>query len=458
MTADLDEVEVALPELGFTVQHWTSYEISQHFLTPTDGWRLTLGEPAGPDASKLIKLLRGGEKTQFRINGHVQMTGYLDEVITGIDRDGGMQLVLEGRDVLAPVVDGCADPRREFQQEHTLEHVVKTVLGDFGFTADQIVTDNAANRSLQAGAKRGDPVSKRKFKPLKSYRAFRGKPHVGEGAFEFLARVVERYGFYLWPTADGSQVVVGAPNFDQAPSYQVKLKRSLPDQNQTNVLRAGCRRDWSAQPSVIVATGRGDGNVYNRSNNTWFIVNELVAFDTITGALEPQVLAAIKRLPQPTWSNQAFKRTEITNTSHLMRCPRARVTYLHDNESSSIDQLRFFLRRELAHRQKKAFSYMVEVEGHAQDGVPWAVDQMVAVDDDYNEVHENLWILSRTFAKTREGGTRTHLEMIRPGTLEFEAPDDEGTASSTEPGTAAEAVGKSGSSSARSVVNMRKHL
>ncbi len=98
--------------------------------------------------------------------------------------------------------------------------------------------------------------------------------------------------------------------------------------------------------------------------------------------------------------------------------------YLHDDESATTEQLQCFIRRELALRQRRSLTYSVEMPGHTQNGKPWAVDTMVTVDDDYNRIHEDLYVLSRTFSKSRQGGTKTHLELIRPGTLEFADQED----------------------------------
>jgi len=57
----------------------------------------------------------------------------------------------------------------------------------------------------------------------------------------------------------------------------------------------------------------------------------------------------------------------------------------------------------------------------AQDGsfTPWAVDTMVDVQDDVGGVYEPLYVLSRTFHKSRSGGTKTDLELIRRYSLDL---------------------------------------
>lgn len=413
-TPDLDEVQVYFPDLGAKVENWTEYTINQNFLTPADSWSLTLAQGDGA-AEDILRALRGGEQIHFFINGRLQMCGYVDVVATAADRSQGSVFHLEGRDSFGPLVDGCVDPRLVFRPEDTLAKIVGSVLADFGFT--NVIIDNAANRAIQTGGDRGIPKTS-KGKDLKRYRAFQCKPHPGEGAFQFLARICSRYGLWLWPSADGQSVIVGHPDFDQSPTYHVNVKR---EGAITNVLRATSHKDWGEQPSAIVATARGDGNVFNRSNLCMFILNELVSSDATTGKMNAGVLKALAKIPD---ALEVRKSTPIKSTNTWMTSKVARVMYLHDDESVTPEQLAFFLRRELAHRQRKSLTYTVEAMGHTFLGVPWAVDTIAKIDDDYNNVQENLWVMGRTFTKSRQGGTKTSVEFIRPGTLDFEDPDD----------------------------------
>jgi prophage tail gpP-like protein len=61
------------------------------------------------------------------------------------------------------------------------------------------------------------------------------------------------------------------------------------------------------------------------------------------------------------------------------------------------------------------------VYGHTQDGHPFAVDTLIDVDDDVLGLHEPMWVMERTYTKSRSAGTTTTLTLIRRYTLDLSA-------------------------------------
>jgi prophage tail gpP-like protein len=75
-------------------------------------------------------------------------------------------------------------------------------------------------------------------------------------------------------------------------------------------------------------------------------------------------------------------------------------------------------------RVRRYLSVTYTLEGHGQrlnDGtfVPYAVDSIVRVIDEPGGLNALLWVIGRTFEKSRSGGTTTRLELIIPGSLQF---------------------------------------
>lgn len=101
-----------------------------------------------------------------------------------------------------------------------------------------------------------------------------------------------------------------------------------------------------------------------------------------------------------------------------MRAPRP--LFLHDEESKTQEQLENFVRREMAQRLRASLEVHMVVDGHrAPNGAYWATDTMVTLRDDLSGLNEALWIVARTFQKSRHDGTTTELQLIRPYSLVF---------------------------------------
>jgi prophage tail gpP-like protein len=99
--------------------------------------------------------------------------------------------------------------------------------------------------------------------------------------------------------------------------------------------------------------------------------------------------------------------------------PFARPMYLKDDESHSQEEIEAFAKREMSLYTRKSLVCNYTVAGHTSNGHPWTVDTIVDVDDECGNVHEPMWIQERTFTKSRSGGTRTSMVLLRVGALEF---------------------------------------
>jgi len=396
-------------DLGIQFDTWTSYRFSDHFLTPADGWSMTLGDESVGD--QLIAKLQPGQTVRLTVNGHVTSTGYIDAVSVSTDRSSGTNVTLEGRDKMGAVVDGSIDPLTRFTANQTIFDVASAVLTPFNFST--LAVDNDVNKGVITGQLRGVKTTK-KGKVLKSYQlANQLKPHPHEGAFAFLSRLTQRSGLWVWPSADGQFVVLAQPDFDQEKLYDITHKRGAAGAA-NNVISGHVRRDGGDQPSMIVATGAGTGGDNAFGQLRVLAVNGFTAYDAM-GVLRPevqQVLTTYRSAPVvqtlgvfPAWQQYPQK--------------TSRIIYLHDDESHTIDQLTVFAKREMSLCQRKTLTATYVLEGHECNGMPWAIDTIVQVEDDVSNIHERMWVLSRTFTKDRSTGTRTTVELIRPGTMLF---------------------------------------
>ncbi len=459
MAESTDLITVELPQIGRRIERWKEYSYNSQFLEPTDQWSFTFGDDETGDA--ILRELSVGQRLTLKVNGTIQGDGYIDDVNVSTSR-GGLDVTISGRDLLGHVVDGHIDPAQTFKAGETLESVLKHIFTPFGFT--EFAIDNTANRNILTGQTRGTKVSKtsvskrgkvRGGKPLKSFVLHQLRPYPSEGAFQFAARLAQRHGLWIWLAADNKTIVVGTPDFDQDPVAQVIHKRCAAGSVNT-VIHGQVHRSAADQPSCIVASGRGAGGEHSRSGLRVIAVNGAVQADVsatikkfaagfgvvgfesarrLTGASGAQTSTAA---PIGSLGGRRFDMRDdpfivpilgkypgatviVIGEKFKTRYPvaTARPLYLQDDESTTLAQLENFARREIALKQRKAFEAHYTVEGHAMNGVPWTVDTMVDVNDDVLDIHEPLYVLGRTFRKSRSGGTTTDIHLIRPGSLEF---------------------------------------
>lgn len=400
---------------------YKTYSFKSDFLTPVDSFSFTVGD--SDITEKFRRIVVPGAEVILRINDRKQAHGYVDSVTVTSSR-GGTEFQVSGRNTLKYAADSSIDPRTTFQATQSLEDVLKQVFAPFGWAdAGDFVIDNEANKALMTGSHRGERSPNQKVhltdknKPLKSYALHLTKPYPREGAFQFASRLSQRHGLWIWASADGENIIVGKPDYT---TFVKGALAHIPGDDACNILSASVTRDDHDLPSVIIASGVGVGGASPRDQFTRGMMNPLL----IGGEGEiGGPFYGLKKI-QESWPNTTFvdyldQPGASFQDNQKVFNSFSRPMFLHDDESKTQEQLENFIRREMALRLRKSFTYHCEVEGHGFDGVPWCIDTMVRVKDDVLGVDENLWVQSRTFTKSRHGGTKTSLELIRPYTIVF---------------------------------------
>lgn len=412
---DRQQIRLRLLDAQVDLTSWVEYSFNSNFLTPTDGWSCTVADHDLP--AKQREGLAPGQRVRLYMADKPLAEGFVDSVTISVSRNGGIEYTVEGRDRLGLVVDSVADPTKEYKPGTTLAEFLRDVFQPFGWNGDDFEIDNDANRDAKTGGIRGVPTTKGGKKkgprPLKSFVLHQLKPHNHEGLFGFASRVTQRFGLWIWASADGDKLIVGRPDFEQAPRYQLRRNR----QGTTNVLDGTVKFDMSDQPSIIVADGFSGGGEFGKGRMKAFCVNPYFGVD-LDGTVLPDVSAVISRFPeaeQVTLTVQPYTRRTILVPPRPM--------FLHDDESKTPEQLANFLRREMSLLLRKSLVCHYTVEGHGQVNggafTPWDVDTVVDVQDEVAGVSERMYVLSRTFTKSRQGGTHTKLELVRLNSIQF---------------------------------------
>lgn len=445
--SELDSVVLSLPDYGQQIKNWSSYTLNRAFLAPTASWSFTLSDE---DQTLTNQLLVPGATVALSINGNLQCTGVIEEDSGQSTPGGGTSITIHGGDVLSRVVKATMDPTFKFVAGATVAQFVLTVLDPFGittlFNSDianlniisgyagnggvttttvnasvvKTITNNPAGGSapaiINSTVDARTSVTSTTRPDLSTLTLQQAKPHAGEGCFAYIDRILKRLGLTIWATADGTGVVVDQPNYSSAPNYKITYSRSDPSQN--NVKHAARSRRLFAQPSCIFATGFGGGQDVQKSRLKCIQINELTGLDS-SGAILPSVQAIIARYPG---AKVLPLRPQLAGfPKPLGDKGLAMPLFMKDDEAKNIDQLAAFVRREMAKKQLDGLQMSYEVEGHTQNGHPWAVNTQVSVADEVWGVNETMWVMDVTFSKSPGGGTVTALKLIRPYTLVLSA-------------------------------------
>lgn len=414
---ELEEIKLRITDEQVTIDRWTSYGFASDFLTPSDGWHFVIG--ASKLDPKQRKALKNGARVSLLVNNTIICDGRIDKVIITGDKSSGTIFNVSGRDRLGMPVDSTANPKLQFKEGSTLADVLKKIFEPYGWVADDhFVIDAHANESANhpdRGVKRSK--SKKHFgQPLKNFKTHQLKPHSHEGTFAFASRVSQRFGLWIWATSDGDQLVVGKPNFEQEPSYQ--LVRSFDGVG--NIESGGATYDGTDQPSIIIADGFSGGGEFGEGRIKVFCVNPFYGVDE-QGFVLDEVTAIIAQFPD---AEQVIMTTQPLSRRVALTPPRP--MFLHDDESKDKDQLVNYVRREMSQLMRKSLTCEYTVTGHGQitddQFVPWAMDTVVDVQDDLAEVHERMYVLGVEYEKSRTGGTNTKLKLIRLNSIQFGDP------------------------------------
>ena len=401
-----DSIVLNFPTLGVQIEKFVSYEYDEQFLTPSDGWHFVLAGETIPDAVQ--GALSASVPVQLAINGATQSTGRIHKVIRTASRSGGVQITIEGKDVLGPVVDGHVDPSLKFTDSMTLFDVLTTVFASYGLST--FSADNNANLNVITGQKKGHPSRR---KGLKSFTIHQLKPYPREGAFSFCARIAQRFGLWIWPSSDGLFIIFGKPdgtdddgNYTLPPSRgNLVRKLGQPQGQANNILDGGTvTRDMENQPAIIYAGGEGTGGEFAKSRLKSAYVNPAIIADlTKIKARNPHIVP------------KTFKMASMVDP-FLDEYPRP--MFLYDDESHTQDQLDAYVRREMSLLLRHAVMCHYPITGHSLQGSPVAVDTILSVDDDVGDLHAPMWVSGRHFSKAAGAqGTTSMLELCLPGCI-----------------------------------------
>lgn len=439
--SELDSFTVKLIDKKIELNTWDRCIIKSDFLTPTDSWDLTLSLEDSSQAPPFQE----GDKIQICVNNKPQVTGYIEHINVRLNRSNGLIYQLSGRDILGPVVSANLDSKLKIVESMSILDLLNAVLKDFGIT--NIYNTDANNINIMTGINtkavknktavttqiafaKAVPGSNQSVelqyeseqinffkaadrKDLKTLTLKDLKPKDAEGAYNFIDRILKRLGFRLWAMADGSGVIVDRPDFSSPAQHRLTRKRAG---QENNIIEGELNINAEYQPVAILAKANSNDSDGQSVSMKVLAINEFNGLDS-----SGQPIQIIKDLQarNPGLKTIPLRPSLIDNRRKFSTSFIPVILYLKDDESRSISQLASFARKELSLKQKEYFVYNASCQGFSFEGRPFAVNTLVDTIDEITKVEEPLWVYSRTFTKSRDGGTVTNLVLMKPFTLEL---------------------------------------
>lgn len=199
-------------------------------------------------------------RAEVWIDGARILTGLIDDRDRSLGRDGSTIAVV-GRDFGGRLVDESA---KFFSFEGlSLEDLVLKVVSPWFL---EVTFSNAENRNVMRGRGRKALVSKEPA--ILQGKDIQKHVEPGEtrrGVLEYILREARLLG---WSTADGTQFVVGLPNYSQAPQWRFfAAKAGSSRWQEVNVKSYRLREGVQERYSKVAACGASQGNSSNYGPN-----------------------------------------------------------------------------------------------------------------------------------------------------------------------------------------------
>lgn len=364
---------------GQFVGGWSEYTIETNMIEPADAFSMRR-----PMDAKSWELLRRDARIRVFIDGAPVLDGFVDDRFKRT-KEGTMEIA--GRDRVGRLVQESA-PRINYQGLDIVEAVRR--LADPWFP--KVSLTDARNRRLRMGKNKGRIPAGNEPIIVKRSSSGAGRVQPGTMRWAVIEEIVSQAGMMCWSSADGTELFLGRPNYNQAPTFAVyNCKPGSP-------LRTTVR-------DLII--GESNGDRYS-----------LIACVGTGGGTEKDFGISV--------SSRRAVSTDGDNADGTGRdflYPK-RLLLPEKNFDSNQDAAEIAL-RESIRREFKRTSYSADMMYHGQWITPvgatiFAPNTVAAIhDEDFDPIYtDDALIYGCTYKRNRDDGESTLLEMI-PTTTEI---------------------------------------
>ena len=349
-------------------------------------WRQP-GEAPWPE-TELYRQAKIYAPVEVLVDGAVQVRGVVEKARCGADR-GGASLVISYRDLACAAMVAEAPPWLSLR-DVTLEEALRRLLAPLDLPLVVGASADDARRVL-AGMRPGARApSGRRSRRRHHVDRFRVQP--GTKVWALCEQLCRRHGYLLYtaPFEGGVGLVIDRPNYDAPVRHRLTRRRvsDSPEGYEGNVVSAARDTDGTRVPSDATVFGHTGASSSSDARVKVTVVN---------GGLDHPLVAG-DRYPLPRY----------------IRDRRARSPQVAEQRG----------RREIARSMGDFDVYTATVRGFSFDGLVWAVNTMVRVEDDLEGV-DGDWLVTRVeFSQNRQTGPVTNLRLVPKGSLVVE-PDEE---------------------------------
>lgn len=358
---------------GKEITGWQSYRIDTSLIDPADSFTLTM--PFDIDAFRLCST---DTRVKVTIDRVTILDGFIDERMKA--HRAGL-LTITGRDKVGRLVQESA-PSVNYDRLKISQLV--TYLAHPWFA--RVVLSNARNRRVVRGKGRKVRDSGRVF--VDSKVGTRIDP--GQMRWAVIEELCEQAGYLVWSSADGAELVIGQPDFDQ--ELQYAFVAAEPGSSISSTVEDMTIIDSTADRYsriIVLGSGAGTESSYGRP----------VAARSGDARDNPDTVDGEGR--------------SFTEPKRLIIANERDVTGKVDCDVEA--------RRQMDRRDMRGHVVRVECEGHGQslDGDEvslFAIDCMGNVEDHETGLRGAYLITSCSYSSDRDGAESTSIELLRKGT------------------------------------------
>lgn len=248
MTATIAKHDVRITIGGKQIGDWTNYRIATSLVKAADAFNLTR-----PFDRRAWDLCKPDRELRVQVDGVALITGYLDDRKASRD---GQTFTIAGRDKVGRLADESI-PRVDYLGLGVLELVKKLAFPWF----TKVTLSNARNRRVLRGKGKTAPAGN---EPVRLDTKGGSRLEPGQMRWAAIEELLKQVGWIAWSSGDGTELVVGRPNYEQAVQWRFYRPGSRsPRTADGNVLGLEVDDSVGDRYSQITVVGTGGGTDVN---------------------------------------------------------------------------------------------------------------------------------------------------------------------------------------------------
>lgn len=208
MTDARREHVVAVVVDGQEITGWVEYQITNSIVEPADTFSLTV--PASQDSRALWRALRTDRLVKVTVDRIPRITGHIDEPVY---QAAAGTITITGRCKIGRLVQESA-PSVDYSGLTAFGLIQKLAEPHF----KKVTASNARNRRVLRGKGKKARADENKVY-LDSRKGTRIE--AGQPKWQVIQELLDQMGYLAWSSGDGTELVVGKPDFGQEIQYKL---------------------------------------------------------------------------------------------------------------------------------------------------------------------------------------------------------------------------------------------